>query len=207
MRTLGRVKQKYSRKKTTQYFYSHKSGAHLWVEGTSEVDTALILEFDDNTLTYNEQNYTFVLRDLDGNTFSYTPDFISVELSVYDHVVIEAKTDCYQMSEEDIALLRWAFETQHNKKFVHIVPTQLCSPERLENYRKLYPYMRMCPTQKLPLTTAKILCGDALTFSDFRSALLKHHIDDSYAFAYLAHRFAKFDFDIPLTDETIVEFI
>ncbi|QYK03119.1 hypothetical protein [Shewanella psychrotolerans] len=207
IRRVGRVKHKHSRKKYTNYFYSYKSARHLWCEGRSEIDTALILEFDDAILSYSDQNLTFELEDPNGKLFTYTPDFVAFDLTVFDWVVIEAKTQFYQMTEEDIALLRWCFKTQHGKTFRHIVPENECTELRLKNYRTLYKYLKLCPTQVLPIVTAKILCGDALTFEDFRLALSQRNIDDAFAFSYLAHRLAVFDFDLPLNDLTIVEFI
>ena len=207
IRRVGRVKHKYSRKKNTNYFYGYKPGRHIWCEGPSETNTALMLEFDDTILTYSDQVLTFELQDQQGKVFSYTPDLLAYDLTIVDWTVIESKTQFYQMSEEDIVLLRWAFKTQHGKTFRHIVPENECSAIRLKNYETLYRYLKLCPTQVLPIVTAKILCGDALTFEDFRLALIKNNIDEAFAFAYLAHRLAIFDFDEPLTDSTIVEFI
>ena len=207
MRQLGRQKHKSSRNKTTNYFYSYKAGLHLWCEGISEKETCIIFEFSDQILTYRDQESTFVLKDQCGKEFTYTPDFIAFDLTKYDHVIVESKTKDYPMSEDEIQLLRWAFKTQYNKHFIHFVPSEHCSEVCFQNYKLLLNYLKLSPTQIISLQTVKMLCGDALPFRDFRSVLLKHNIDDTFAFAYLAHRLATFNLDEPLCDTTVVEFV
>lgn len=207
MRVVGRVKGKQSRRKYTYYFYAYKAKGNIWLEGISEFIIAYYLEFNDDILKLQSQPSTFTFSDHLGKQFTYTPDFIAFDIKKMVHLIIEAKTDAYQMTLEEQALLSHCFSKYPNTEFIHLAPCDIGPKERLDNYKLLHAYKKISPTQFLSMQGVKYLCGDALTFSDFRLRLIENDFNDALAYSFLAHKLATFDFDIPLTDKTMVEFI
>lgn len=207
MKVLGRVKAKQSRRKYTYYFYAYKAKGNIWLEGISEFIIALYLEFNDDILKFQSQPGTFQFLDDLGEPFSYTPDFIAFDVRQRMHLIIEAKTEYYQMSSENQMLLTHCFNQHHNARFVHMTEKDIGSECKRENHKLLHDYKKISPTQFLSLAVIKLLCGDVITFSDFRLCLIENDFDEALAYSFLAHKLAVFDFDKPLTDNTMVKFI
>lgn len=193
-----------SRKKTNRYFYSYKAKKHIWIEGISEWDVAFFLEFHKIYTTWESQPATFTLVAPNGQEFGYTPDFIAKQENSKKHLVIEAKTLGHQLSKDDQNLLSYCFSKHHHEHFVHWTKEDLGSEQELDNYKILYPYLKIEPETIISLNKLNQICDGVNTFGELRDVLLENGINDNVAFSLAAHKFIIFDLDTPLTDCSIV---
>lgn len=201
-----RVLHKKSVRKHTHFIRAFKPNLSLWAEGISEIQTIYSLDFDNDVLVFYGQNHTLLLKDQAGDEFSYTPDFFAYYISSQQLTAIEAKTADYPLKTEEYSRLKWSLRKYKDLAFKQIIPSQLYSAERLQNYTLLHPFLKISPTSRLPVAVIRNLMGDAFTLGDFKAAIEQKRFDASYAYGYIAHQLVCFDWDEAVDENSWLSF-
>ena len=125
-------------------------GEKVRYESTIERDLVFFFKFDPAVITYHAQPMVITGTDAEGNTHTYTPDFLVVRTDRKE--IIECKPEALLNSshaQQQIAIGReWAANNNHD--FAIVIDTNLRSGHTLENLKILWRYSRqIVPTATL----------------------------------------------------------
>ncbi len=126
----------------TGSFPSQIKGEKVKYESTIERDLVFFLKFDPTVLTYCAQPMVITGTDTEGNTHTYTPDFLVVRTDRKE--IIECKPEellDHPHTQQQIQLgEEWAANNDHD--FAIVTDTNLRSGHTLENLKLLWRYSR-----------------------------------------------------------------
>jgi len=124
-------------------------GEKVRYESTIERNVVYFFKFDPTVITYHAQPMVIVGTDAEGNTHTYTPDFLVVRTDRKE--IIECKPQALLDSshaQQQIAIgSEWAANNNHD--FAIVTDTNLHAGHTLENLKILWRYSR----QRVPTAT------------------------------------------------------
>lgn len=126
-------------------------GEKVRYESTIERDLVYFFKFDPTVITYHAQPMVITGTDAEGNTHTYTPDFLVVRTDRKE--IIECKPEALLNSshaQQQIAIgSEWAANNNHD--FAIVTDTNLHAGHTLENLKILWRYSR----QTVPTATLR----------------------------------------------------
>ena len=124
-------------------------GEKVRYESTIERDLVFFFKFDPTVMTYHAQPMVITGTDAEGNSHTYTPDFLVVRTNSKE--IIECKPEALLNSshaQQQIVIgSEWAANNNHD--FAIVTDTNLHSGHTLENLKILWRYSR----QTVPTAT------------------------------------------------------
>jgi len=198
----------------TGSFPSQIKGEKVKYESTIERDLVFFFKFDPTVLTYYAQPMVITETDTEGNTHTYTPDFLVVRTDRKE--IIECKPEellDHPHTQQQIQLGEtWAANNDHD--FAIVTDTNLRSGYTLENLKLLWRYSR----QTVPTATLA-RCIDyrekrleGISFQDlalYLSTLATQEVQQPFMQAPLIYNMLfrhilRTELTVPITRETLL---
>lgn len=193
-------KRKYNLHKSngSHKFYSNKNGCHIWHESNNERNRLLMLEFDENVISYSTQTETF-----DYMGIKYTPDIL---------VHTKRSGDYYEEPKGEYFLKQEGFYDRFelNKKCVkslsglelHLIKESVINKAPLLTLNKLNKYKKQEVNDCIDL---EALPTSPLLFSQLQ-ALICTNFDANIGdvLSLFSHFVYKFDLKTELTPDSLV---
>lgn len=143
----------------TGYFASYKNKSQIAFESVLERDFYMILEFNNNVVSYEEQPLSIQYDYIDGNKRRYTPDTLVTyknNLQILYEVKYANEIRNNEKLQEKIAYLKKYLSEKYQLDF-EIFTDEDINKDYLENLKFLYKYAFMPENKKISIQINTIL--------------------------------------------------
>ena len=179
-------------------FYGHKIKSHVWCESNNERNRLLMLEFDENVISYSTQTETFDVYGIE-----YSPDIL---------VHTKRNGDYYEEVKGDYYLEKHGFEERFKLQVkcvkalsglpLHLVKESEIEKTPLRTLNRLNKYLRQDINKDIEI---KELPTKPILFSQLQDIIFsKFNADIGDVWTLFSHSVFTFDLKNELTPDTLV---
>jgi len=191
--------------KSIRYFYSMKNRTRFWCESLLERDALLQLEFDDGIEAYKAQPMSFTYKNINEKESRYTPDQLvkmkSDKSFIFREVKVGSRVD--ELVREKVEWISQHIHRVYGSRLEIITDDQIRVGSSINNFNIIYPYKRIC-VERVKIHEVEKSLPYAFSFLELKEVSGYLKCRDSIPFALLAHGILKFDYSMPLNDQSII---
>jgi hypothetical protein len=202
----GRRLLKYRIDRTSSYLTSiTNNNVRRFFESQTEVSHGLMMEFNDDIELYNTQPFTLEYEKENGKIGNYTLDVIYKGVDGF--WAKEVKNGFYCNKDKvkaEYECIKHYLLKHHKLRFDVVFSDEFSPKNTFHNQALLYKYRQL---SKLQLGNFKLKkhMGNTFKLGELRDFTRQKHLPEITAFGLVAYKFATFDFEQKLTNETILE--
>lgn len=185
-------------------FRSYKNERTLWSESQLERNTQRYYEYQMDIISFKEQPAQYAYFDDKGVERSYTPD--TEITTIHGDELKETKPAIFTRSKrakERFNHLRMCFSEAKDIKLSYTTDEEVYAGHTTENLKWIHHYHRLS-IANINVESLLDVCDEKITFGALKILVRKLGFQAKHAFALLGHQVFIFDYQLPLSDYTIL---
>ncbi|GAD02652.1 hypothetical protein AALB_2732 [Agarivorans albus MKT 106] len=205
--SLNRKIGKASMMKIARFDYSIKTGTLQYMESMLESDVCLLLDFDDEVVSYTTQPDSFMNHSKEGNWRQYTPDLLIQYSRHFDHGEVKPEAKTYSDEFQKKHALHESIVKEQTGTELKLFTEPKVHPDRLVQLRQLKAFHRYEAIPSLNKQVVQFIKdnGGQVVLSEIDHICVEHEAWVSYPMVMLAHQVIRCVFPEVIRRHTLVE--